>query len=78
MLLSDIVRVVVNFLLLRQQARYTFMVLKVTQIAPEVIFVKPEVKFLPLEMAAMGHLCVFNALKGLLRTQKRQNPSFCA
>ena len=54
------------------------MVLKVTQIAPEVIFVKPEVKFLPLEMAVIGHLSVFNALKGLLRTQKRQNPSFCA
>ena len=54
------------------------MVLKVTQIAPEVIFVKPEVKFLPLEMAAMRHLWVFNALKELLRTQKRQNQSFCA
>ena len=52
------------------------MVLKVTQIAPEVIFVKPEVKFLPLKMAAMGHLCVFNALKGLLRTQKRQKTIF--
>ena len=46
------------------------MVLQVTQIAPEVIFVKPEVKFLPLEMAAMGHLCVFNTLKGLLRILK--------
>ena len=54
------------------------MVLKVTQIAPEVIFVKPEVKFLPLEMAPMGHLCVFNALKGLLHTQKRQNHLLCA
>ena len=54
------------------------MVLKVTQIAPEVIFVKPEVKFLPLEMAAMGLLCDIIALKELLRTQKRQNPSFCA
>ena len=52
------------------------MVHKVTQIAPEVIFVKPEVKFLPLEMAPMGHLCVFNALKGLLRTQKRQKYLF--
>ena len=56
----------------------TLMVLQVTQIAPEVIFVKPEVKFLSPEMALMGHLCVFNALKGPLRTQKRQNPIFCA
>ena len=60
MLLSDIVRVVVNFLLLqllyflREQARYTLMVLQVTQIAPEVIFVKPEVQFLSPEMALMG------------------------
>ena len=52
------------------------MVLQVTQIAPEVIFVKPEVKFLSPEMALMGHLCVFNALKGLLRAQKRQKPIF--
>ena len=63
MLLSDIVRVVVNFLLLQllytnfsesKQDTYTLMVLQVTQIAPEVIFVKPEVKFLSPEMALMG------------------------
>ena len=47
------------------------------QIAPEVIFVKPEVKFLSPEMAFMGHLCVFNALKGLLRAQKREKSPYC-
>ena len=52
------------------------MVLQVTQIAPEVIFVQPEVKFLSPEMALIGHLCVFNALKGLFRAQKRQKPIF--
>ena len=52
------------------------MVLQVTQIAPEVIFAKPEVKFLSPEMALMGHLCVFIALKGFLRAQKRQKPIF--
>ena len=52
------------------------MVLQVTQIAPEVIFVKREVKFLSPEMALMGHLCVFNALKGNLRAQKRQKTKF--
>ena len=67
---------VATTILIAQKASQIYF--KATQIAPEVIFVKPEVKFLPLKIAAMGHLCVFNALKGLLRTQKRQNPSFCA
>ena len=77
MVLSDIVRVVVNFLLLQLKSKQdTLMVLQVTQIAPEVIFVKMEVKFLSPEMALMGHLCVFNALKGNLRAQKRQKNKF--
>ena len=50
MLLSDIMRVVVNFLLL--QLLYTNF--SETQIALEVIFVKPEVKFLSPEMALVG------------------------
>ena len=53
------------------------MVLQVTQIAPEVIFAKPEVKFLSPEMALFGHLCVFNALKGLSVLKSVKTQSFC-
>ena len=61
------------------------MVLKVTQIGPEVIFVKPEVTwsnrkliFYHRKLLLRVIRCVFNAFKGLLRAQKRQKSPFCA
>ena len=55
------------------------MVVKVTQIAPEVIFVKPEVtwsnrklNFYHRKLLLWVILCVFYAFRELLRAQKRQ------
>ena len=59
------------------------MVLKVTQIAPEMIFVKPEVtwsnrkcNFYNRKLLLWVIQSVFNACKGLLRAQKLQNITF--
>ena len=54
------------------------MVLKVTQIEPEGIFCETGSEIFTTGNGSYGSFMCFNALKGFLRAQKRQKPSFCA